>query len=111
MRWPVGRWQISPDSHWLATGGSDGTVRIQDAAPGQARALMRVDNIIFAHARLGTGGLAVGGPGRPVPLRLADRHRLTVHKTLTFAENPSERMDDRLNPAAGPRAGPGSMAL
>ena len=32
----------------------------------------------------------------------------TVH---AFAENPSERMDDRLNPAAGPRAGPGSMAL
>ena len=50
VRWSVGRWQISPDSQWLATGGSDGTVRIWDAAPGQARALMRVDNIIFARA-------------------------------------------------------------
>jgi len=50
VRWPVGRWQISPDSQRLATGGSDGTVRIRDAAPGQARALTRVDNIIFARA-------------------------------------------------------------
>jgi WD40 repeat protein len=40
----VGRWRISPNSQRLTTGGSDGTVRIWDAAPGQARALMRVDN-------------------------------------------------------------------
>jgi WD40 repeat protein len=53
VRWPVGRWQISPNSQRLTTGGSDGTVRIWDAAPGQARALMRVDNIIFARARPG----------------------------------------------------------
>ena len=54
---------ISPDSQWLATGGSDGTVRIWDAAAGQARALMRVGNMIFACVWLGPGALAVGGPG------------------------------------------------
>jgi WD domain, G-beta repeat len=54
VRWPTGRWQmaISPDSQWLATGGSNGTVRIWDAATGQARALMRVDNMTFACAGL-----------------------------------------------------------
>ena len=38
---------ISPDSQWLATSGSDGTVRIWDAATGQARALMRVGGLIW----------------------------------------------------------------
>ena len=54
VRWPAGRWQmaISPDSQWLVTGGSDGTVRIWDAATGQARALMRVDNMTFVCAGL-----------------------------------------------------------
>ncbi len=37
---------ISPDSQWLATGGSDRTVRIWDAASGQARALMRVEDVL-----------------------------------------------------------------
>jgi hypothetical protein len=37
VRWPARRWKmaISPGSQWLATGGSDGTVRIWDAATGR----------------------------------------------------------------------------
>jgi WD40 repeat protein len=60
---------ISPDSQWLATGGSNGTVRIWDAATGQARALMRVDNMTFACAGLAQEDLPWEA-GRPVPFRL-----------------------------------------
>lgn len=52
---------IAPDGTWLATGGLDGTARIWEAATGQERALMRVENVILACAWLGTRGLAAGG--------------------------------------------------
>jgi WD40 repeat protein len=59
MRHPFG--PLAPDGSWLASVGDDGTVRIWDAATGQARALMRLDNRVYACAWLGTNGLAVGG--------------------------------------------------
>jgi len=53
---------VAPDGSWLPAGGDDGTVRIWDAATGQARTLMRVDNGINACAWVGTSGLAARGP-------------------------------------------------
>ena len=53
---------VAPDGSWLATGGTDRTLRIWDVPTAQARALMRLDNDVHAAAWLGTSKLAVGGP-------------------------------------------------
>jgi WD40 repeat protein len=48
------RWRsspVAPGGSWLATGGDDRTVRNWDAATGKARALMDIENMIFAYAR------------------------------------------------------------
>jgi WD40 repeat protein len=54
---------VAPNGSWLASEGDDGTVRIWDAAAGQARALLRLATTILACVWLGTGGVTLGGPG------------------------------------------------
>jgi WD40 repeat protein len=52
----------APDSRWLATGDSRGTMRIWDTATWQTQALRWGDKSINACAWLGANALAVGGP-------------------------------------------------
>ena len=52
---------VAPDGGWLACGNREETVRIWDVGSGQARALMRIDNIVGTSARLGASELAIGG--------------------------------------------------
>jgi WD40 repeat protein len=51
----------APGSSWVASGGEDRTVRIWDPATGQARAMMRLDDIVNASAWLSAKALVVGG--------------------------------------------------
>jgi WD40 repeat protein len=54
--------ESSPDGTWLATTGSDGTVRIRDAVAGAAVAMMRVEESAATCAWSPRGHvLAVGG--------------------------------------------------
>jgi WD40 repeat protein len=53
---------IAPDGTWLATTGSDGSVRIWDAATGAAGAMIRLDNSADSCAWSPRGeSLVVGG--------------------------------------------------
>ena len=49
VRWPARQWKmaISPDSQWLATGDSDGTVRIGKRLRARPGPLMRVGGLIW----------------------------------------------------------------
>ena len=52
---------VAPDGSWLASGSRDNTIRIWDAASGQAQALMRLDGSVDACAWLGNNALVLGG--------------------------------------------------
>ena len=86
---------IAPDGSWLATGGSDGTARIWDAATGQPRATLTGHAGLVAAVAIAPDGSWLATGGSDGTARIWDAATGQQRATLTGPRRPSGGGGDR----------------